>query len=128
MVKGDVPQRISDEAFIKSTSQSDHYRMEMIWVYLQRRFPLLSEITLVILVVPHSNAADERTFSVIRKNKTEFRSRLDLSKSLNSSMRVMINLPEQIQPYYRWKLDKEKNVNLHAKNTIVLIQARTMNK
>ena len=101
MVKGDVPQYIWDEAFIKDTSQSDHFRMDIVWGYLRQRFPLLSEIALAILVVPHSNAADKGVFSMIRNNKTEFRSRLDLSKSLNSIMRVKMSLPEQIQPCYR---------------------------
>ena len=52
--------------------------MDMIWGYLRQRFPLLSEIALAILVVPHNNAADEIVFSMVRKNKTGFRSRLDL--------------------------------------------------
>ena len=71
MVKGDVLQHSWDEAFVNDTSQSNHYRIDMVWGYLRQRFPLLSEIALAILVVPHSNAADERVFSMIRKNKTE---------------------------------------------------------
>ena len=35
IVKGDVPQHIWDEAFVKDTSQSDHYHMDMVWGYLQ---------------------------------------------------------------------------------------------
>ena len=96
MIVGDVPQHIWDEAFVKDISQSGHYRKDIVWVYLRQRFPLLSEIALAILVVHHSNTADERVFSMTRKNKTEFRSRLDLSKSLNSVMRVKITLPEQV--------------------------------
>ena len=67
---------------------------------------------------------------MIRKDKTELRSRLYISKSLNSVMRVKMSFPEQIQPCYNWKPDKEllKNVNLHEKNTIALIQARVLNK
>ena len=107
MVKGDVPQHIWDEAFVKDTSQSNHYGMDMVWGYLRKRFPLLTEIALAIFIVPHSNAADERVLSMIRKNKTEFRSRLDLSKSLNSVMRIKMSLPEQIQPCYHWKPNKE---------------------
>ena len=34
MVKGDVPQHIWDESFIKDTSQSDHYHMDKVWDYL----------------------------------------------------------------------------------------------
>ena len=52
------------------------YRMEVIWGYLRAKLPLLSEIALCVLVVPHSSAGEERTFSKIRKNKTDFRSRL----------------------------------------------------
>ena len=48
MVKIDVLQHIWDEAFVKDTSQSDHYRLEMVWGYLRQRFPLLSEIALPI--------------------------------------------------------------------------------
>ena len=44
---------------------------------------------------------------MIRENKTEFSSRLDLFKSLNSAMRVKMSLPEQFELCYHWKLDKE---------------------
>ena len=107
MVKVNVPQHICDETFVKDTSQSDHYRMDTVWGYLRQKFPLLSEITLAILVVLHSNAGNQRVFSMMRKSKTEFGSRLDLSKSLNSVMRVKMSSPDEIQHYYRWKLDKE---------------------
>ena len=70
MIVGDVPQHIWDEAFVKDISQSGRYRKDIVWVYLRQRFPLLSEIALAILVVPHSNTADERVFSMTRKNKT----------------------------------------------------------
>ena len=48
MVKGDTPQHISGEAFVKDTSQSDRCRMDKVWGYLRQRFPLLSEIALAI--------------------------------------------------------------------------------
>ena len=31
MVKGYTTQHIWDEFFVKDTSQSDHYRMDMVW-------------------------------------------------------------------------------------------------
>ena len=107
MVKVNVPQHICDETFVKDASQSDHYRMDTVWGYLRQKFPLLSEITLAILVVLHSNAGNQRVFSMMRKSKIEFGSRLDISKSLNSVMRVKMSSPDEIQHYYRWKLDKE---------------------
>ena len=35
-------------------------------------YPLLSKVMKGILVIPHSNAACERAFSIVRKNSTEF--------------------------------------------------------
>ena len=34
MLKSDVPQHIWDQTFVKDTSQSDRYRMGMVWGYL----------------------------------------------------------------------------------------------
>jgi hypothetical protein len=38
-------------------------------------FPILadSEVAQLVLTIPHSNAAEERVISVVRKNKTPFR-------------------------------------------------------
>lgn len=57
------------------------------WGYLRERFPLLSQVALSMFAIPHNNASDERIFSMIRKNKNRFRSRLVLENSLNSIMR-----------------------------------------
>ena len=70
------------------------HRMDVIWGYLRAKLPLLSEIALCVLVVPHSSAGEERIFSMIRKNKTDFRSRLQLDGSLNSIMRIKMSMPE----------------------------------
>ena len=72
-MKEDIPQHIWENAFIQDTSQNDDYRMGKIWGYLRVRFPLLSQVALSMLVTPQSNAADEQIFSMIFKNKTEFR-------------------------------------------------------
>ena len=84
LMNDDITQSIWNETLIQDTSQTEHHRMDMVWGNLRQRFPLLSEVALSILVIPHSNDADERVFSIIRKNKTEFRSRLELGNSLNS--------------------------------------------
>ena len=57
---------------------------------LSQRFPDLSANALTVLTVSHSNAAEERVFSVIRKNKIEFRARLGMEGSLNSIMSMKI--------------------------------------
>ena len=74
--------------------------MDVIWGYL--KVPSLCEIVLSVLVIPHSNAAEERVFSMIRKNKTEFWSRLAMKVSLNSIMRMKISMPESLIPCYSW--------------------------
>ena len=37
-----------------------------------KRFPKLSKNTFLVLTIPHSNAEEERLFSMIRQNKTSF--------------------------------------------------------
>ena len=65
---------------------------DRIWHYLSTlkdyigcpRFPRLIKVAKLILVIPHSNAEEERAFSLVRKNKTCFRPNLDLDESLAS--------------------------------------------
>ena len=41
-----------------------------------------------VLVVPHSNASEERVFSMVRNNKTPFRPSLGLDGTLQSILQV----------------------------------------
>ena len=59
------------------------------------------------MTIPHSNAAEERVFSMINKNKTQFRPPLDLGKSLNSIMLIKMNSPEGAVPYHKMKFSEE---------------------
>lgn len=43
-----------------------------------RRFRYLVNVAELVLVLPHSNAGEERLFSMVRKNKTDSRSALKL--------------------------------------------------
>ena len=43
------------------------------------RFAHLCKVACLVLLIPHSNAEEERVFSMIRKNKTDFRNRLSLN-------------------------------------------------
>ena len=54
--------------------------------FLKTTLPNLSQIAIAVLVIPHSNAREEDIFSIVRKKKTEFRSLLDLGRSLNPVM------------------------------------------
>ena len=48
------------------------------------RFPLLSAIARLVQILLHSNAGEERIFSMFRKNKTPFRASLALDGTLSS--------------------------------------------
>ena len=81
--------------------------MDIIWANLRFSLPTLTNVVLQVLTIPHSNAAEERVFSMINKNKTQFRSTLDLGKSLNSIMLIKKNSPEGLVPCHKIKLSEE---------------------
>ena len=72
----DIPQRVWDKAKVEDGDK--HYRMDVLWHYFstlksgdgRQRFKRLSNIAILVLI-PHSNA-DDRVFSMVRKNKTPF--------------------------------------------------------
>lgn len=75
-----------------------HYRMDIFWHYLSTlksgdsrlRFRRLSKVAKLVLTIPHSNAEEERVFSMVRKNKTPFRPSLGLDKTLPSLLTVKL--------------------------------------
>ena len=60
-------------------------------------------MALSILVVPYSNAEEERTFSMISKSKTDLRSHLQLDCSLNRIMRIKMLIPGSLTACHKWK-------------------------
>ena len=80
--------------------------MDVIWAQPRTTLLNLSDVDLTFLTVPLANAAEEQVFSIIRKNKTEFRSRLDAT-SLNTIVVVKMSNSESLLPCYRWKPTKK---------------------
>ena len=80
-----------------------YHRIDMIWGSLQEKLPNLSKVALAVLTIPHSNAGEERVFSMIKKNKTDFRSNLDLPRSLSSIMTIKMNKPANLLPCHTFK-------------------------
>ena len=86
--------------------------MDIVWHYIASmkmpdsalRFPRLSRIALLVLTIPHSNAEEERLFSMVRKNKTAFRSSLDPRGTLSSIMTVKL---AQTEPAHKFEPPKE---------------------
>lgn len=81
-------------------------RPDIIWSHMasmkspdgQKRFAKLSKIALLVLTIPHSNAEEERVFSMIRQNKTAFRPSLDEEETLGSIMTIKMELANQPVP------------------------------
>ena len=84
-----------------------YHRMDMIWGHLREKLPNLSKVALSLLTIPHSNAAEERVFSLVRKNKTDFRANLDLETSLSSIITIKMNRPASLQACHQFKPTKE---------------------
>ena len=68
----------------------------------QNRFKHLPRVAEVILVIPHSNAEQERLFSIVRKNKTDGRSSLKLDGTLSSILAMKLQYPETSTPCHKW--------------------------
>ena len=96
----DIPKQIWEKATVKVDSVNDksYQRMDVIWHYISTmkapdhttRFLRLSKIAMLVLLIPHSNAQEERIFSMVRKNKTAFRPSLDPKGTLSSIMTVKL--------------------------------------
>ena len=107
MVSAEISDDIWEESKVRVTDEKSYHRMDIIWGSQRDTLPNLSSIALFLLTIPHSNAAEERIFSMIGKNNTKFRSSLELSRSLNSIMLIKMNQPESLVPCYRSKFSEE---------------------
>lgn len=109
---GIIPQSIWDKAtvLINEESGEKKYRMDVIWHYLSNmrsgdgrdRFRRLSCVAKLVLVIPHSNAGEERVFSMVKKNKTPSRPSLGLDNTLSGLLTVKLGVKE---PCHRFEPD-----------------------
>jgi len=53
-------------------------------------FKKLAKIALLVLTLPHSNAQEERVFSMVTKNKIKFRPSLRLDGTLSSILTIKL--------------------------------------
>ena len=105
MEKEEIPESIWEAALVCEKNDIHYHRMDVIWAYLSSlknpdgslKFPKLSQIALLILVIPHSNAEEEKVFSMINKNKTKFRPNLKLDGTLSSILTVKLANLESLQ-------------------------------
>ena len=83
----------------------DPYRVDYLWNYLKdvkkpgtndKEFNLLFQVAEAIMTIPHSNAGEERIFSLINKNKTPRRSSLKLDGTLSSLITVKTHIEDPL--------------------------------
>ena len=80
-----------EKATVVEDEESRYHQMDIVWHYIASmkmpdsalHFPHPSRIALLVLTKPHSNAEEEQLFSMVRKNKTAFRSSLNPQGSLS---------------------------------------------
>ena len=107
----EVPESVWASAVVVDEESRQHHRMDILWAYLSTmknpdgmlRFPMLSKVAHLVLVLPHSNAQEERVFSLVTKNKTAFRPNLRLDGTLSSILTVKLANPE---PCHKYELPK----------------------
>ena len=88
-----------------------YYRQDVLWQHLstlkssdgRNVFRRLSKVAMLVLLIPHSNADEERIFSMVRKNKTQFRPSLGLDKTLPSILTVKLATEE---PCFKFEPDR----------------------
>jgi hypothetical protein len=76
--------------------------MDILWHYLSTLrapdhallFSRLWKVANLVLVIPHSNAEEERVFSIVQKNKTAFHPSLDPKGTLSSILTIKLANPE----------------------------------
>ena len=86
-------------------------RNKNISAWISCEFPHLSQVAELVLTLPQSNADEERVFSLVSKNKTDFRESIDLNRILSSVITDKMNLDESSHQFKPCKnLLKKANV------------------
>ena len=93
-----------------------HYRVDVLWWHIAKlvipgtaakRFKPLPKVAGLVLALPHSNAGEERLFSIVRKNKTESTASMKLEGTLSSLLAMKLQYPEQTVPCHKWSPTEE---------------------
>lgn len=87
-------------------NEEDVNRIDDLWLYLatlkipgtnEREFDLLVKVAQCVMTIPHSNASEERIFSLINKNKTPSRSSLQADNTLSSLIIVKTHIEDPLK-------------------------------
>ena len=107
MRDSDIPECVWQSALVKD-KETQHRRMDIIWSHMSTtmkhpdgspRFQKLARVALLVLTLPHSNAEEERVFSLVTKNKTKFKPNLKLDGTLSSILTIKLANTAPCQNY-----------------------------
>lgn len=106
MAQEDIPNHVWESALVVE-GETRHHRMDLIWSHLKAMrgpdgspmFEKLTTVAMLVLTLPHSNAEEERVFSLITKNKTKFRPNLKLGGTLSSILTIKLANTEPCHKY-----------------------------
>ena len=101
-----IPPEI-DTSELYEDEERTHIRADLLWHRLEHlrdvngklKFGLLANVAKLVLILPHSNADEERVFSMVRKNKTAFCANLSLDTTLPSILHCKVNCFSHIKCY-----------------------------
>ena len=107
LTNAEIPDHVWQSAVVYQDSEKKHYRMDVLWAYLNEMkgpdgallFKRLASVALLVLTLPHSNAEEERVFSMVTKNKTKFRPSLKLDGTLSSILTIKLAKSEHCHKY-----------------------------
>lgn len=115
----EIGHHVWNEAKVTDGSVDDrelcHYRVDILWWNIghmvipgssTRRFRYLMKVAELVLVLSHSNAGEERLFSMVCKNKTDSRSALRLDGTLSNLLAMKLQYPEATTPCFKWNPNK----------------------
>lgn len=113
-------------------TEEEPYRVDILWGYLKTikkpgtnvfEYEQLFKVAEVVLSIPHSNAGEERIFSLITKNKTPARSSLKLDGTLSSLITIKTHIPDPRNWHpSRSVLEKAKKATKAPEESAVLFQ------
>ena len=93
----DIPDHVTESC---KTDRGD-LKLDSLWSFIAHMkdrtenallFPCLWKVVRLIFAIPHSNAEEERVFSIVSKNKNCFRARLDPEETLASIVAVKLKM------------------------------------
>lgn len=112
----DIPTNVWENAKV-GEDEDVYYRIDALWGHLcqmptvgssQPRFSRLAQVARSVVVIPHSNASEERVFSMVRKNKTPFHPNLGLDGTLSSIIQVKLGVDDPCEKFEATKQVLEK--------------------